>query len=125
MSTPTADDLRFAAELDRANAEAWLADEGDGASDDDKLATRCDLVISEFFLTHYGREPAAVTELRASADWLDERAAVLRKQADDIPVKGPASPNVGVSRNLRDEAARFEGRAAVIRQTILKATQGA
>lgn len=64
--------------------------------------------------------PDLLAELRETADWLDERAKVLRELIKDVRPGGRV-----VSQALRDEAARFEGRATVIRQTILEATQGA
>lgn len=125
-SMPTAEDLRFAADMMRTNAEAWLTDESDGASDVDVNTCRAELAIVEFFLKHYGKADAApdlLAELRETADWLTERANSLRQLADQAP--GVMRKRNEHLRQLRDEAARLEGRAAVIRQTILKATQGA
>lgn len=62
--------------------------------------------------------PDLLAELRDTVDWLDERAKVMREIASR---RAPG----GVVESLRADAARFEGRAVVIRQTILKATQGA
>jgi len=67
--------------------------------------------------------PFMLGELIGTAVWLEERAKVLRQLADQAP--GVMRKRNEHLRSLRDEAARFEGRAAVIRQTILKATQGA
>ncbi len=61
-----------------------------------------------------------LAELRDTAAWLGTRATVLRQIAERLAHKH----GMECSRPLRDEAARLEGRAAVIRQTILKATGG-
>lgn len=124
---PTAEDLRFAADMMRANAEAWLTDESDGASDEDVKAYRAELAIAGFFLRHHGKPDAGglVNELVATADWLEERAKIMRTLASLWPAGGPKSVSGERKQWMTDEAARFEGRAAVIRQTILKATQGA
>lgn len=67
----------------------------------------------------FAASPAMLAELRETADWLIERASFLRDLAKLTGVRADRA------QWIRDEAARFEGRAAVIRQTILKATQGA
>lgn len=68
----------------------------------------------------YLAAPDLLAELRETADWLDGRVTMLRLLAsDDGRVRAAA-----VRHQLRDEAARFEGRAAVIRQTIFNATRG-
>ena len=71
--------------------------------------------------------PDLFAELRETADWLDERAAVLREIVGRIGAiyTRKLVLTTGPGREMLDEAARFEGRATVIRQTILKATQGA
>lgn len=62
--------------------------------------------------------PDLLAELRGTAVWLTGRADLLRNLAADRGTKKDHA------QQLRDEAARFDGRAAVIRQTILKATEG-
>ena len=63
--------------------------------------------------------PELLAELRETAAWLTERATFIRDLAMLTGVRADRA------QWLRDEAARFEGRATVIRQTILTATQGA
>lgn len=69
--------------------------------------------------------PDMLAELRETADWLTERAELLRKLAENGGAFRLHPTGVGMRQAIRDEAARLEGRATVIRQTILKATQGA
>lgn len=124
---PTADHLVMAAaEMMKDAAEEWLADESEGASHSDVNTYRCELAIVEFFLKNHGKQNPTgdmISELTATADWLTERAAVLRQLADQAP--GVMRKRNEHLRALRDEAARLDGRAAVIRQTVLKATRGA
>lgn len=64
--------------------------------------------------------PDLLAEVRETADWLEQRAGVLREIAGGMD-GAPRSQSGQRRQRLLDEAARFEGRAAVIRQTILKA----
>lgn len=69
--------------------------------------------------------PDMIDELRDTAIWLESRADVLLKLLADPAGWRPGAAMNDKRQTLRDEAARLRGRAAVIRQTILKATQGA
>lgn len=69
--------------------------------------------------------PDMLAELRETAEWLTERAKMLSLYVSHMPAGGPLSPAGKRRQILLDEAARIEGRAFLIRQTILKATQGA
>jgi hypothetical protein len=60
--------------------------------------------------------PDLLTELESTAAWLDERAKLLLQLA--MAVARNSSPYT----TLKTEAARFNGRAALVRQAILKAT---
>jgi hypothetical protein len=62
--------------------------------------------------------PDLLAELLETAVWLIERAGVLRDLAGGVTMRKV------VVQTLRDEAARLDGRAAVIRQAILIATGG-
>lgn len=102
------------ASVEEAMADAEVLHEtddvpGDGASDEAK--TRLNAAA-----------PELLTELQATADWLTERAGVLRQLADHAP--GVMRKRNEHLRPLRDEAARFEGRAGLIRILITKATGG-
>ena len=81
--------------------------------------------VSEADRTLIAAAPDLLSELRETADWLDERADVLLKLLADPAGWRPGAAVEGKRQTIRDEAARLRGRAAVIRQTILKATQGA
>jgi hypothetical protein len=62
--------------------------------------------------------PLLLGELQETAEWLDDRAKQLRRIA-----KGCPHTNAGraLASLLRAEAARHEGRAAIVRQTVLRA----
>jgi hypothetical protein len=96
-------------------------------ADDGPIALRIEGVCAAFLLsdavaqraqrkmfTLIASAPALLTELEETATWLGQRAEVLEEV-------GTAARATTRDR-LLDEAARFRGRAAVIRQTILKAT---
>jgi hypothetical protein len=65
---------------------------------------------------------ALLAELEETAGWLDERAGVLLKIAADLPSGGPQSASGARLRAIQVEAARFRGRAALLRQIIAKGT---
>jgi hypothetical protein len=68
--------------------------------------------------------PLMLGELIEAAAWLDERADVLLKLLADPAGWGRGQAATDKREAIRTEAARYRGRAAVIRQTILKATAG-
>lgn len=80
--------------------------------------------IGELADLHHARD-TLLAELRETADWLDTRADVLLKLLADPAGWRPGAAVEAKRQTIRDEAARLRGRAAVIRQTVLKATQGA
>lgn len=128
-------------------SEKWYVSYSSDSRDDGQTTVQClsigpeedDQADAFAFSAEFGREgvpdgvvkkfdlmasaPDLLAELREMADWLTERAKVLRQLADQAP--GVMRKRNEHLRQLRDEAARLDGRAAVIRQTILKATQGA
>lgn len=59
--------------------------------------------------------PDLLAELEATASWLDERAAVINRLATPLP------HGARVRKPLFVEVVRLRGRAAVIRQVVLKA----
>lgn len=77
-------------------------------SDDPAEATR----LARLFAA----APDLLAELRETADWLDQRAADLEHVAP--------TASLAWRGRLQRETAYMRGRAAVIRQTILTATQG-
>jgi len=62
--------------------------------------------------------PMMLAEFQETAEWLDDKAGLFRKIAAASP-KSPAGRKVAAS--LRIEAARFEGRAAIVRQALMNA----
>lgn len=82
----------------------------------------CDAAVRAGNIRLIAAAPDLLAELNDTAVWLTSRATFLRQLADQAP--GVMRKRNEHLRQLRDEAARLEGRAAVIRQTILKATTG-
>jgi hypothetical protein len=68
--------------------------------------------------------PALLTELRDTAAWLDERAGVLVQLLADPAGWGRGQAATDKRQAIRDEIARLQGRAFLIRQVIQTATQG-
>ncbi|HEY1187526.1 MAG TPA: hypothetical protein VGE74_07695 [Gemmata sp.] len=60
--------------------------------------------------------PKLLKELEETAAWLDGRAKELRNLLKHVKAER--------KQDVRDEAARFEGRAALIRVTVARAKHG-
>ena len=69
--------------------------------------------------------PEMLAELRETAAWLDDRANVLVQLLADPKGWGRGQTVTDKRQAIREEIARLQGRAFLIRQVIDKATNGA
>lgn len=69
--------------------------------------------------------PLMLDELRDTAIWIDSRADVLVRLLADPAGWGRGQAATDKRQAIREEIARLQGRAFLIRQLIDKATQGA
>lgn len=92
----------------RLVADVWA---GDGAPD--LSVARAD---AEFICRAVNGRTAILDELRGEADWLTERAKLFRDTAALTTAK--SGKLADIAQVLRTEAARFDGRAFLIRQTL-------
>lgn len=69
--------------------------------------------------------PAMLDELRDTALWLDSRADILFGLIANLDGWKAGTAAAQKKQTVREEVARLRGRAALIRQVILTATEGA
>lgn len=69
--------------------------------------------------------PDLLSELTETAAWLDDRACALTNILADPAGWGRGQAATDKRQAIREEIARLQGRAFLIRQVIQQATQGA